>query len=88
MPPASRKLIDAFLASRQLPAPMTSEFANAVQKALSGLEKIEVKGDEIKQALLQGGLPATPDDLRMRFDVLMNNLCKGKDSIKLRIIIE
>ena len=88
IPPASRKLIDAFLASRQLPAPMTSEFANAVQKALSGLEKIEVKGDEIKQALLQGGLPATPDDLRMRFDVLMNNLCKGKDSIKLRIIIE
>jgi hypothetical protein len=47
---------------------MTTEFANAVQEALSGLEKIAVKGDEIKQALLQGGSPATPDDLRKRFD--------------------
>ena len=66
--PESKKLIDAFLASRKLPDPMTTEFANAVQEALSGLEKIAVKGDEIKQALLQGGSPATPDDLRKRFD--------------------
>jgi hypothetical protein len=39
LPPASKKLIDAFLASRKLPDPMTTEFANAVQEALSGLEK-------------------------------------------------
>ena len=44
LPPTSKKLIDAFLASRKLPDPMTSEFANAVQEALSGLEKIAVKG--------------------------------------------
>jgi hypothetical protein len=67
---------------------MTTEFANAVQEALSGLEKIAVKGDEIKQALLQGGSPATPDDLRKRFDTFMNERCKGKDSTKLRFVIE
>ena len=88
MPPASKKQIDAFLASRKLPDPMTSEFANAVQEALSGLEKIAVKGDEIKQALLQGGSPATPDDLRKRFDTFMNERCKGKDATKLRFVIE
>ncbi|MBL8299346.1 MAG: hypothetical protein JNN30_13490 [Rhodanobacteraceae bacterium] len=88
LPPASKKLIDAFLASRKLPDRMTTEFANAVQEALSGLEKIAVKGDEIKQALLQGGSPATPDDLRKRFDTFMNERCKGKDSTKLRFIIE
>ncbi len=88
LPPASKKLIDAFLASRKLPDPMTSEFANAVQEALSGLEKIAVKGDEIKQALLRGGSPATPDDLRKRFDTFMNERCKGKDSTKLRFVIE
>ncbi|MBM2629143.1 ATP-binding protein [Pseudomonas aeruginosa] len=88
LPPASKKLIDAFLASRKLPEPMTSEFANAVQEALSGLEKIAVKGDEIKQALLQGGSPATPDDLRKRFDTFMNERCKGKDATKLRFVIE
>ena len=88
LPPASRKLIDAFLTSRQLPEPMTTEFANAVQEALSGLEKIAVKGDEIKQALLQGGSPATPDELRKRFDTFMNERCKGKDATKLRFVVE
>jgi len=88
LPPASKKLIDAFLSSRKLPDLMTAEFANAVQEALSGLEKIAVKGDEIKQALLQGGSPATPDDLRKRFDTFMNERCKGKDATKLRFVIE
>lgn len=88
LPAASKKLIDAFLASRTLPEPLTQEFANAVQEALSGLEKIEVKSDEIKQALLQGGSPATPDDLRKRFDALISDRSKGKDATKLRFVIE
>ncbi|OOK52006.1 DUF6079 family protein [Pseudomonas aeruginosa] len=88
LPAASKKLIDAFLASRMLPEPLTQEFANAVQEALSGLEKIAVKGDEIKQALLQGGSPATPDELRKRFDAFMNERCKGKDATKLRFVVE
>lgn len=88
LPAASKKLIDAFLTSRKLPEPLTQEFANAVQEALSGLEKIAVKGDEIKQALLQGGSPAMPDELRKRFDAFMNERCKGKDATKLRFVIE
>ncbi|MFJ1300293.1 DUF6079 family protein [Pseudomonadota bacterium AL_CKDN230030165-1A_HGKHYDSX7] len=88
LPAASKNLIDAFLASRALPSPLTQEFANAVQEALSGLEKIEVKSDEIKQALLQGGSPATPDDLRKRFDALISDRSKGKDATKLRFVIE
>ena len=88
LPAANKKLIDAFLTSRKLPEPLTQEFANAVQEALSGLEKIAVKNEEIKQALLQGGSPATPDDLRKRFDTFMNERCKGKDATKLRFVIE
>jgi hypothetical protein len=88
LPAASKKLIDAFLSARKLPEPITAEFANAVQDALSGLEKITVKDDEIKQALLQGGSPATPDDLRKRFDTFMNERCKGKDASKLRFVVE
>ena len=44
--------------------------------------------DEIKQALQHGGSPATPDDLRKRFDTFMNERCKGKDATKLRFVIE
>jgi hypothetical protein len=84
----ARKLIGSFLTSKDLPSPVTPDFVSAVQEALSGLEKIGIKSDELKQALLQGGSPAKPDELRSRFDTFLNNRCKGKDSTKLRFVIE
>lgn len=89
LPGASMTLINAFLTSRALPDPVTSEFANAVQTALVGLEKVVVKTDEIKQALLLGGSPASLKDLRARFEAFLKERCKGKeDQEKLRFIIE
>ncbi|HGN1363254.1 TPA: DUF6079 family protein, partial [Pseudomonas aeruginosa] len=88
LPPASKKLIDAFLAARKLPEPVTADFASAVQEALSGLEKITVTTSDLRQALLQGGSPATPEELRKRFDALISERAKGKDASKLRFVIE
>ncbi len=85
---AQRDLIKGFLASKALPDPVTPDFVSAVQEALSGLEKILVTGDDIKKALLSGGSPATPDDLRKRFESLLNERCKGKDASKLRFVVE
>lgn len=85
---SARKLIKEFLASKTLPDPVTPEFVSAVQEALAGLEKIQVSGDEIKSALLQGGSPATPDDLRKRFDSFLLDRCKGKDASKLRFVVD
>ncbi len=88
LPSASKYLIDTFLAARKLPEPVTTDFANAVQEALSGLEKITVKADELRDALLKGGSPATPEELRKRFDALITERSKGKDATKLRFVIE
>lgn len=89
LPDASKKLINVFLASRMLPDPVTGEFANAVQMALVGLEKVVVKSDEIKQALLLGGSPASLKDVRERFETLLKERCKGReDPDKLRFIVE
>lgn len=89
LPDISKKLINVFLASRTLPDPVTGEFANAVQMALVGLEKVVVKIDEIKQALLLGGSPASLKDVRERFETLLKERCKGKeDPDKLRFIVE
>ena len=33
-------------------------------------------------------LPATPDDLRKRFEAFLNERCKGKDASKLRFVVE
>jgi hypothetical protein len=59
-----------------------------VQEALSGLEKIASAAMKSRQALLQGGSPATPDDLRKRFESFLNERCKGKDASKLRFVVE
>ena len=85
---AQRNLIQGFLKSRNLPDPVIPEFVASIQEALSGLEKIVITGEEIKDALLVGGSPATPDDLRKRFDHLLTDRCKGKDNSKLRFVIE
>ncbi|WP_287942252.1 DUF6079 family protein [Sphingopyxis sp.] len=86
--PAARSLVDGFISSKSLPDTVTPEFVAAVQEALSGLEKINVSSADIRQALLQGGSPATPEDLRKRFESFLNERCKGKDTTKLRFVVE
>ena len=85
---AARELIKKFVASKKLPDPVPPDFVSAVQEALSGLEKIGVTSEDIKKALLQGGSPATPDDLRKRFEAFLNERCKGKDLAKLRFVVD
>lgn len=85
---AARSLVDGFISSKSLPDPVSTEFVAAVQEALSGLEKINVSSSDIRQALLQGGSPATPEDLRKRFETFLNDRCKGKDITKLRFVVE
>jgi hypothetical protein len=86
--PAASSLVDGFISSKSLPDPVTPEFVAAIQEALSGLEKINVSSADIRQALLQGGSPATPEDLRKRFETFLNDRCKGKDTTKLRFVVE
>ncbi|CUX79829.1 DUF6079 family protein [Roseibaca calidilacus] len=84
----SRKIVTGFVDTKSLPDPVTPEFINAVQEALSGLDKVVVSGGDIRQALLQGGSPATPEDLRKRFEAFLTDRCKGKDTTKLRFVVE
>ncbi|MGR9398874.1 DUF6079 family protein [Rhizobium leguminosarum] len=85
---SSRKIVTGFAENKTLPEFVTPEFIAAVQEALSGLEKISVAQDDIRRALLQGGSPATPEDLRKRFEAFLNDRCKGKDTTKLRFVVE
>jgi hypothetical protein len=85
---SARKQIDGFVKSKTLPDPVPPDFVAAVQEALSGLEKISVTGENIKKALLHGGSPATPEDLRKRFEGFLTERCKGRDASKLRFVVE
>jgi hypothetical protein len=85
---SARELIKQFVSSKKLADPVSPDFVSAVQEALSGLEKISISSDDIKNALLQGGSPAAPDDLRKRFETFMIDRCRGKDASKLRFVVD
>ena len=78
----------AFLKSRALPAPVDTVFMKALQEVLSGLQKVVLKKDDLHAALLRGGVPCTVSELRERFDGHLAELKKGKDSTKIRIVLE
>jgi hypothetical protein len=85
---SARELIKQFIASKKLPDPVPPDFVSAVQEALSGLEKVRLTGDDIKAALLRGGSPAKPEELRDRFEAFLREHSKGKDASKLRFVVE
>jgi len=55
---------------------------------LSGLIKVPVKSDDIRTALLSGGSPVTPVEMKRRFEEFLDDLTKGKEPGKVRIVLE
>jgi hypothetical protein len=55
---------------------------------LSGLEKVSVKTADMRAALLAGGSPATPAEMKKRFEEYLDKLTKGKEPGKVRIVLE
>lgn len=84
----ARKVVDNFVSTKLLPDNLDQEFIHALQEALSGLTKVSVKTEELRAALLCGGSPATPEEMRKRFEEYMDKLTKGKESGKVRIVLE
>jgi hypothetical protein len=85
---AGKSELKTFPKSRQLPDPISPGFVRALREVLSGLEKVVVRTEGLQSALSDGGVPCTVPDLRERFDRYVSMLTKGKDSSKIRIVIE
>jgi hypothetical protein len=86
--PGARKLIVDFQKSRSLPEDLNHDFIGALQEALSGLAKVVVSAEALKAALLNGGSPATLQEIRKRFEDYLAEISKGKDPKKIRVIVE
>lgn len=86
--PESRKLVGGFIKKRTLPEDLDQDFIHALQEVLSGLTKVSVKLDDLRAALLSGGSPATPAEMRKRFEEYLDGLTKGKEPGKVRIVLE
>jgi hypothetical protein len=85
--PVSHKLLNTFLQDRALPG-TAQEFILAMQEVLSGLVKVAVKTGHLRTALLVGGSPATPTEMKKRFETYLDELTKGKEPGKVRIVLE
>jgi len=86
--PEPRKLVDGFIKKRALPDDLNQDFIHALQEVLSGLIKVSVKIADLRDALLSGGSPATPAEMRKRFEEYLDGLTKGKEPGKVRIVLE
>jgi hypothetical protein len=71
-----------------LPDKLTQDFIQALKEVLSGLVKVSVKTEDLRQALLCGGAPATPTEMKKRFDDYIDDLTKGKEPNKVRLVLE
>ncbi|MCX7950140.1 MAG: DUF6079 family protein, partial [Treponemataceae bacterium] len=82
-----QKTIESFIKSKHLPDAVDQDFIRALQEVLSGLIKISVQMTDLRKAL-GGGSPATPEELRKRFETYLETLVKGKEPAKVRIVLE
>ena len=83
-----RELLEAFIQSRELPIPISNSFVHALKDALSGLVKVPVHVKDLQTALKVTDGPATPAEMKNRFDEYIDQLTKGKDPAKVRIVVE
>jgi hypothetical protein len=86
--PEPRNLVDGFIKKRTLTDDLDQDFIHALQEVLSGLTKVSVKTEDLRDALLAGGSPATPAEMRKRFEEYLDELTKGKEPGKVRIVLE
>jgi hypothetical protein len=86
--PEPRKLVDAFIKERKLPDELSQDFIHALQEVLSGLVKVAVRPEELRAALLKGGSPATPAEMKKRLEEYLDERTKGHEPDKVRIVLE
>jgi hypothetical protein len=83
-----RELVDGFTKKRVLPDDLEHDFIYAVKEVLSGLSKVPLKIAELREALLAGGAPITPAEMKKRFEEYLDRITKGKEPGKVRIVLE
>ena len=82
------KRVTAFVEKGVLPDPFGPEFVEVLQEVLSGLVEVVVTAGDVKAALLAGGSPASPAEMKSRFEGYPDGLTKGEEPAKVRVVLE
>jgi len=86
MTPDERQAVETFL---EHPEAMTlpDGFVEAANKALRGIEAVDLNMGEMVAALREGGLPCTVGDFRSRFNGFLQRALRGHDEENARITL-
>lgn len=82
-----REPLEAFMKTKELPVPLDSNIVHALKEVLSGLVKVTIHAQELQQALQVTDGPATPAEMKKRFEEYIDQLAKGKDPAKVRLVL-
>ena len=85
--PDQRQVIEAFIQDRKLPDQVDGAFVNEINTLLKGLDKVVIDAGDILHELSTLG-PCTIDDIKGKFETLVNQWVGHKDKNKIRIIIQ
>ena len=86
--PEPKKLVKDFMKKKALPDKLTQDFIHALSEVLSGLQKVIINTTTLRTALLSGGSPVTPTEMKKRFEEYLAEITKGKEPGKVRIVLE
>jgi hypothetical protein len=88
MTPDERKPIEQFLAQADDSVDISDGFAQAANRALRGIEAVNLSVDDLVAALKQGGLPCTVAELGQRFQAFVNEAMRGHDARNTRLTLK
>ncbi|MGV8103392.1 MAG: DUF6079 family protein [Mesotoga sp.] len=88
--PGGKSLIEKFIDAKQLKEELVNNpaFTKALTEVFSTLEKIELTTEELQERLFGDHAPKTPQEMRKRFEELIEEKTRGKDVNKVRIILK
>ncbi len=90
LPAVQQALIEKFRSTlsdqTRLSASVDAPTLAAVAAALSRLEKVEVEDKALARSLLREGGPATPAELRRRLEDFLEEITRGRDMARVRIV--
>jgi hypothetical protein len=82
----NRKVVQDFIDSGQLPHPVTDQIVRAISQVLNRFEVKRVNAHEIWHALFPEAAPVTIDELKSRFQDLLENLTQGGAGERIRVV--
>jgi hypothetical protein len=85
---SDKVLLESFIKTGKLPSPINDDFIIALKEAFSKLDKVSITVDDIRKVLQCSGGPATPGELKDRFNNYIDSLIQGKEAAKVRIVVE